>query len=159
MKTMNRTGWISVILLSAVCLWTTGCGGSDGDSGSGTSTEVTQTVPAPGGGTTAAVTNASATPPAQQLVEPQVVSPQSGIEFYTTESTFGVEFQWTAVPGAVAYELSVDGVVYHVNATQKTLTLMTGVHTWSVCGVISRTAGNGPSSSQATFAIQAIGFI
>ncbi len=155
MKTTSKVGWISVVLLSAVCLWTTGCGGGDGDPGSDTTTVVTNTV----GGTTTVVTNAPATPPAQQLVEPQVISPQSGLELYSGNPTLGVEFHWTAVPGAVGYVLSVDGMQYDVSSTKTSLRLPVGIHTWSVCGVISRTAGNGPSSSQATFAVQPIGLV
>ncbi len=108
MKTMKWTGWSVAVLLVASLMWTTGCGGSDGDDGT-TTVVVTN---ANGETTTVIVTNTPAVPSAEAtLAAPQLVSPENYATVHTTLPP-SVLFEWTAVPGATEYVMEMNGEEY-----------------------------------------------
>ncbi len=111
MKPMKWVGWCGFVLLVASLMWTTGCGGSDGD-GDGTTTVVVTN--ATGETTTVIVTNTPAAPDPSAvaaLAAPQLVSPENYATVHTTLPP-SVAFEWTAVPGATEYVMEMSGEEY-----------------------------------------------
>jgi len=134
MKTMKWIGWCGMALLVASLMWTTGCGGSDGDGGT---TVVTNE--------TTVVTNA---PAPVAMVEPQLVTPAN----HQSYNSYGgvpvdVNFEWTVVPGAASYVLEINSVQGAVATTTSTKSLTAGIYQWRVWGKDSDGA-SGPASSK-----------
>jgi len=146
MKTMKWIEGCGAVLLMTSLMWTTGCGGSGGDSGGGTTTVVTNTVPTPGSGT---VTPSAAS----QLVAPQIVSPVNNQIFFVGSSE-DINFQWTAVPGAEAYVFELDGTQHGGTVTWAKVNLGVGVHTCRVWGLVGGEPG--PKSASVTFTLESL---
>ncbi len=171
MTFMKRVGWCALVLLAASLMWTTGCGGSDGDDdGTTTSTVVgtnstgetftTSTVVvtnSTGGTTTVVVTNTltPSGPLVLVLLAPQQVLPYEGQKFGTSISlwTMDVQFQWTSVPLASYYVLEVGGQTYPVNGTTKTLSLTVNDYKWRV-NAVNASGANGLVSGWVNFKVQ-----
>jgi len=165
MKTMKWAGWSGVVLLVASLMWTTGCGGSDGDSGATTTIVVTNET---GEVVTVEVPVEPETPPdasqgtptelqpstpleeptvaTQQisLVAPQQVSPQNGQVINTFTEDIRVDFQWTPVNGASGYVFEMDGIQRSLagnGSTSKQNDLSVGTYSWRVWAVAGSEAG------------------
>jgi len=142
MKTMKWVGWCGAVLLVASLMWTTGCG-SDGDDG--TSVVVTNSV----------VTNA---PVPQAMVAPQLVTPADNQSY----NSYGgvpveVDFEWTAVPGAVSYVFELNGAQQAAATTTLTQPLAASVYQWRVWGKDANGASGPPSSKFKVTIVAAIG--
>ena len=136
---MKWIGWCGIVLLVASLMWTTGCGGRDGDDGT-TTVVVTN---ANGETTTVIVTNTPVNPSSTtttlteagyvaELVSPELIAPVNGRTIYSTLNP-DVAFEWTAVPGATEYVLKVNDTSYVVPTTKHTVNLpLNGIYYWRV---------------------------
>lgn len=144
MRTMKWLTWLGIGLV-AVCVGfsTVGCGDDDED---GTTVVVTNQ--------TTVVTNAAP----QALVAPQLVTPEDdkSDNAYGGEA-IGVDFEWTAVPGAASYVLEVNGTQHAVADTTQTLSLNDGTYQWRVWGKDSNGASGPPSQEFTLIIVDAIG--
>lgn len=135
MKAIKWMGWCGLVLLAASLMWTTGCG-SDDD-----------------GGTTVVVTNAPSGTTPQALVAPQLVTPADNQSYNSYGGVpVDVDFEWTAVPGAVSYVLELNGTQNAVSGTTSTRSLLPSIYQWRVWGKDSDGA-SGPVSSVFTVTI------
>ena len=155
MRSLKWLKWICVGLLSVgVAFATIGCSDDDDDdddaSGGGTTVVVVTNVV---DGTTVVVTNVVEAPPA--LVAPQLVSPEDGWKVNTlllAGDGYDVSFEWTAVPGAVAYVFELDGVETVLTGTTTTEELTYGEYEWRVWAR-NAAGANGPKSAKSSFEI------
>ena len=148
MSVVNGLKWVCIVLLLTGCAMAlSACGGGDDSDSDDTVVVVTNVV----GGTTVVVTNVVA---AQSLVAPQLVTPADGTgysSFLILAPGFNVNFEWTAVPGAVSYVLEVDGAQHAVAGTTQTLPIPEfGNHKWRVWAKDSNGA-SGPASGKFSF--------
>ena len=168
MNAMIGMKWFCLGLLAAGSLLAAGCGGDDEETTVTTATTVeTNTV---GGVTTVTtntvvVTNAPPEDPADPATEdpevpvistlfaPQLVSPEDGAVLDTSQTRVKVRFEWTAVRGADAYVLELDGVQHASALTAMTLSVArdTHPHTWRVRPKKTSTGEIGPPSETFTF--------
>jgi hypothetical protein len=159
--------WAALVLVSLV----TGCGGGDDAEASGT-TIVTNVVVSGGVTNQVFVTNTVAVADQaaagdqaavaggqaanQALVAPQLLSPGNGITYITTadQPEVHIKFKWTAVPGAVNYVFTLDGVPFLNPADDTTfpgLVKIPGTHTW--CVQVWDANREGPTSAVFTFKV------
>ena len=171
MTAMNGMKWFCIGLLAAGSLLTTGC--DDGDEETTTSTATTVETNTVGGVTTVTTntvvtTNAPPEDPADPadpatedpevpvistLFAPQLVSPEDDAVLDTSQTRIKIRFEWTAVRGADAYVLELDGVQHSSALTTMTLSVArdTQPHTWRVRPKKTRTGEIGPPSAAFTF--------
>lgn len=140
------------LLAVGVAFATIGCSDDDDDdaSGGGTTVVVVTNVV---DGATVVVTNVVEAPPA--LVAPQLVSPEDDWKvntFLLAGTGYEVEFEWTAVPGAVAYVFELDGVETVLTGTTTTEELGYGEYDWRVWAR-NADGANGPKSAKFSFEI------
>lgn len=168
MSAMKWMKWVCGGLLAAGAALATGCGGGDEEPAlTTTTTVVTNTV----GGVTTVTTNTVVVPnappedPADPATEdpdvpvistlfaPQLVSPEDGVVLDTSQTRVKIRFEWTAVRGADAYVLELDGVQHSSALTTMTLSVArdTQPHTWRVRPKKTRTGEIGPPSETFTF--------
>ncbi len=157
---MNARRWWQGMVVGLVAVGVAfaaiGCGGGDDDDSDGGTTVVVVTNVV--NGTTVVVTNVVETPPA--LVAPQLVSPVNGWEanvLLLLGTGYDTTFEWTAVPGAVAYVLEVNGAETVLTGTTVVQELGYGEYEWRVWAR-NAAGANGPKSGKFSFKISPLVF-